>query len=709
MKQNLMKTTVLAVLASLSLFTVAPQTASAVLISSTKSNPIDNNVYLRESVLNNFTLNANILSDSFAPRADQNYPFRQVQGQFAQLHFDRVKINRGSKIGEKVLEYYLQTLDPNKIYFTKQDVDSFYSQYASGSSPKITNDLNTAWVIYKIYLQRVTALNKAQAAYILSVKDKQPNLDTNVVLPRGKDASYRDQSRKSLEEVAQELALVRLISVKLEKTNFNWSQVAAYSIRGLVNFQGVVNRSTSDDVFTTFMNVYVGGGADYHSAFFPAERQKDFNDSLNKTFYGIGVTFRTNTDGSFEIVQVLKGGPSAKQGGIEKGDEILAVSADGRNWNTAEGLTSDKLVRQIRGESGTKVYLRLLSKDGYTKVVSIIRGTVERVDTSAKLKTYNAQGKKYGVLTFGQFYNGVAEDVRKLINNNRNISGLIIDLRANGGGYVEELLKMSELFFGNRSPVFQVTNNSSQIVGNVMLATPYSFGKSEALFTQPVIVLIDGASASASEILSAAFQDYRRGLIVGATSYGKGTVQAPNLISDFSNDGLSLITIQKYFRLTGAATQFNGVTPDIVLPAAPYYQDSERTLFNTLPYSVINETKFVPFTGYVTKNAIEALTSFENNYLETNTVYSTYVDFMQRLKKEQSQKVTYINYSRSLANQNYVQNQTLTRYNTWAKANGKATYATYKDFYNADTTEGPDPNLDLVKQMLVEYAKHVNK
>lgn len=706
MKKTFLKTVFVATLASLTAIMSVSQTANAVVISSTKASPIDNRTYLQNSILNRFVVNSSILSASFTPAQNQFYPFRQVQGQFAQFHYDRVKINRGSEHAEKVLEFYLSVLDPNKIYFTQQDVDGFKSQFTRGSTPKLTNDLNIAWQIYRVYVQRATEINRAQAAYILSLKDKQPNLDTNGVLALGEKASYRNANRKSVDELARELALSRLISIKLEKTTFSWSEICAYAIRGLVNFQSILNNTSNSDVFGLFMNSYTVGGADYHSKFFPAERQSDFADGLSRSFVGIGVSFKGNTDGTFEIVSVLPGGPSAKQGGIEKGDEILAVSNDNRNWTSVEGLSQDRVVRLIRGQRNTKVFLRLLSSNGYTKVVSIVRGEVEKQDETAKLETYRVGGKKYGVLSFGMFYTGVANDIRKLIEDNRDIAGLIIDLRNNGGGLVDELLRMSELFFGPYAPIFQVTSSPSQVVGNVKLSSTYDFNNRASLFTKPIIVLINGYSASASEILGAAIQDYKRGIVVGSTSYGKGTVQEPRPISDFSNDGISIITIQKFFRLTGGATQFNGVTPDVNITAIPAAADSERTGFNPLPYSVINETRFTAFTDYVKPAYIQQLKDLEQNWSKTNKEYRDYTNFILRVQKENEAKVSYINYSRRLDYQKFYERESLNRYNSWAKANGKKTYPNYRAFTNADVTTGPDPVLDLVKQMLVTYTNN---
>ncbi|WP_222985454.1 carboxy terminal-processing peptidase [Psittacicella gerlachiana] len=684
-----------------------PQAANAVVISKTKSSPINNQVYLQPSVLNKFVVNPRILSNSFAPEAKQAYPFRQVQGQFAQLHYERVRINRGPEHAKKILEYFLQILDPNKVIFTKQEVDSFYAKYTTGSLPKLTNDLNVAWEIYRIYIERATALYRAQAEYILSVKDKQPNLDTNYQLLLDDKSSFRN-ANESIQDIAKKLALITLISVKLDKTNFTWSEICAYALRGLVNRQAVLNNTSNADVFNKFMNVYVIGGADTHSAFFPAEKQQVFTDNISRSFVGIGVSIKTNDDGTFQVVQVLPGGPAAKQGGIDKDDEIIAISQDNRNWQSVEGFTSDRVVSLIKGKANTKVYLRLLSTDGYTKVVSIVRGEVEKSDSIAKIKTYTSGGKKYGILSFSNFYLGVADDIRNLLNRNRDLSGLIIDLRGNGGGLVEELLKMSELFFGAYSPIFQVSSSPSQIVGNVKLSSPFNFGKKEQIFTQPIIVLVDELSASASEILSAAMQDYRRGIIVGRTTYGKGTVQAPNPISDFSNDGISLITIQKFFRLTGKATQFNGVTPDVILAEEKGFFQSERDSFNPLPYSVINETKFTPFTNYVNKTYISQLQNLETNWLNNNSDYRSYVNYTKRVVERSKLKVYNINYSANLAYNNSVHREVLNRYNAWARANGKKTFNSYRDLMNANLNEGPDPTLDLVKQMLVTYSKNFN-
>ncbi|MFC6277169.1 carboxy terminal-processing peptidase [Psittacicella hinzii] len=707
MKTKLILTAIFAGLSSAS-FMLMPQAANAVLVSKTKSPAIDTNKYLRNSVMSNFVLNTNISGDSFKPDNEFQYPFRQIPGIYANNHFLHQRLNEGEPLARKVLEQYLRVLDPGKVLFTKQEVENLYKTYTTGNHPLITNNLDTGWKIYQLYARHLTELNRLVAEYVLSL-NSEPNLDTDMTITKGDYAEFRDEG-VTLADVAKKYALRSLIAVKIDKPKFDWNQVRAYVMRGLIYQQNTLNNTRSVDVYGKFVDSLVKGGADAHSAFYPPEDSNTMAEHLSSSFYGIGVGITANSDGTFVIASIIKGGPSEKQGGIEKDDEILAVSQDGKNWVNADTLLMPSLIKLIKGKENTKVFLRLYSKDGFTKVVSINRGAVKQEDIVVNLKKYTKDGKEYGVVKFGSFYQGLSNDLYKALSSNPNLEGLIIDLRGNTGGYVEEAQGISSIFLDQFSPIMQVTNNRTQVVGSTRNSRPVSFSAKPYLFNKPIIVLIDAGSASASEIFSGAVQDYRRGLIMGDKSFGKGTVQAPINISDFTNDGLTYVTIQIFFRVTGKTTQVNGVTPDIQLPILTLNK-REVDFFNALKPETINAAKYTPYNNFVSKNILTQLTNVQQEWSKTHPDYSKYVSFINRIKTENDRKFEYVNYTKRLEFQKYYQGQILQNYNKWAKENNKPSYSSYEELMkrNIGDKDGPDLALDMSKDLLVEYVKLWNQ
>lgn len=688
---------------------IAP--AQAVLLSKTKATISDNAKYLKNTIINEFALNPKFVGDNLQPAREDLYPFKQTPGLFADVHFLRVKINEGSEHARKILDVYLENLDRDKTFFTRQDVRNFYETYTIGDRPLLTNQLNAAYHIYGIYLQRTMDVLRAQAQYILSL-DQEPNLNTDLEIKTDKAATYRS-TKESVDVIARKLALNTLITIKLDKPSYSWNEVRAYAIRTLVRTARVLNNTTDSDIFGSYMNAMTLGGGDSHSTFYPAKRENKLYSGLNPTFVGIGVQLTSERDGSFTITNLLQNGPAFKQGGLESGDIILGVSQDGKKYDNAEDFTLDTLVNKIKGKAGTKVWLKVYSKDGYLKVVSINRGEIKKEDLVSRIHRFTANGQTYGVLKFTGWYTGLAADAYREMVKNADVAGLIIDLRSNGGGLVDELQKFSQIFLDDFAPVMQITNSPKEFTGSVRTARPIVAGNNQFKFNKPIIVMIDGFSASASEIFSGAVQDYRRGIVIGNTSYGKGTVQTYFPVSEFADEGQAVITIQKFFRISGKTTQFNGVVPDIKFPYMQYIDVSERTSANPLSGTEINATKYVTYGNrYVNGSILSNLNNLANTWSQKHPEYANYVSYMDKLRAETTSKTVKVNYSYRKAFQSYQETFELDRYNKWAKSNNRPAFKNYKElqsFISLNTDLGPDPYLDLAKQMLVDYVKLWNK
>jgi carboxyl-terminal processing protease len=367
-------------------------------------------------------------------------------------------------------------------------------------------------------------------------------------------------------------------------------------------FDFLESELTRDDWFAIFLNSIVER-FDPHTFYFSPEDKEKFDVSMSGTFQGIGARLQKKESG-VEISELISGGPAWRGKELEAGDLILKVAQGKDEPLDIAGMRLDDVVKKIKGPKGTEVRLTVKKVDGTIKVISIIRDEVETEETFAKSSIVNKDGKKYGIIYLPKFYisfenkenrdayKDVAAEIEKL--KAQNIDGLIMDLRDNGGGSLETVVKMVGLFIPE-GPVVQVKapRRNPEILPDPDKRVQYD---------GPLVVMINNFSASASEIFAAAIQDYKRGIVVGSKhSYGKGTVQ--NVIdlnqfirgSSFGDLGALKTTIQKFYRINGGSTQREGVKSDIIFPDRFSYLDmGERDEESALPWDKIEPAKYEP-------------------------------------------------------------------------------------------------------------------
>ena len=319
---------------------------------------------------------------------------------------------------------------------------------------------------------------------------------------------------------------------------------------------------------------------DPHTAYYAPKDKEEFDIRMSGSFEGIGARL-TERDGLITVTEIIVGGPAYRKGELEAGDKILRVAQASETPVDVVGMRTDDAVLMIRGKKGTEVRLTVRKSDGTEMVLSIVRDVVQIKETFAKSVILQEEGdkRKVGYIFLPQFYadfddprNGrncsrdVAREIEKL--QKEEVESIILDLRDNGGGSLTEVVKMTGLFIEN-GPVVQVKSRIHEPA--VMEDEDPSIQ-----YEGPLVVMINELSASASEILAAAIQDYDRGIIVGSnSSFGKGTVQRIQNLSRYEPRGPNLgglkVTIQKFYRINGGATQLKGVEPDIVLPSRRKY------------------------------------------------------------------------------------------------------------------------------------------
>jgi len=415
--------------------------------------------------------------------------------------------------------------------------------------------------------------------------------------------------------------------------------------------------------FSIFMDG-VTHSEDPHTDYFPPKEKQDFDVQMSGTFFGIGAQLKPE-DGKVKVAAIISGSPSWKQGQLKAGDEIQKVGQGAQEPVDVQGYDLDEVVQLIRGKKGTEVRLTVKSIDGSTKIIPIIRGEVQLEETFAKSALINNPGGPIGYIYLPEFYsdfqrvNGrrCAEDVAKEIEKLKasNVKGIILDLRYNGGGSLSDVVDMAGLFI-DKGPIVQVKSSD---------AAPMKLQDNDkgALYSGPLAIMVNEGSASASEIMAAAMQDYKRAVIVGTPTYGKGTVQkvisldemldpitrmrmqASSLSSNGKGGaqgqlGALKITVQKFYRINGGSTQLKGVTPDVQLPD-PYaaIDMGERRDKSALPWDEIAPADYEPAPNPVNGATLAALSATR---VKNNAIFGLIQANAEKLKKQQDDNTAFL-------------------------------------------------------------------
>ncbi len=528
------------------------------------------------------------------PKSKYELILRNVGIVLEQGHYSPKKID--DKFSKEVLDKYEETLDPDKYIFFQKDIDDF-KKYQDKIDDEIHGSpLESFFTISKTYLARIDEVSKFYKDILAKpfdfTKDESLQLDGDKRSFPNSEAERFDYGRKRLKY----LVLGRFIDLQDERDKHVAAKDSIFKkdgskadstlerdARGIVSrqmdryFQTLKNHNTSDDMFSDFVNA-ITGSMDPHTTYFAPVDKRSFDELLSGTFFGIGAQLKED-DGKIKIASLITGGPAWKSGDIQPEDEIVKIAQGGDVPVDVTGYAVTDAVKLIRGaQKGSEVRLTLKKADGSIKVVPITRDKISLDDTFAKSAIVNGT-HKIGYIYLPEFYadfddpsgrrsaTDVAKEVEKL--KAENVEGIVIDLRGNGGGSLNDVVDMAGLFIKD-GPICQVKGRDDR--ANIL-----SDRDKDVLYNGPLAVMVDELSASASEIFAAAIQDYHRGIIIGSTStYGKGTVQrsisldpqSENAMFNKPDEGLGDIklTFRKFYRINGGATQLRGVVPDIVIP-----------------------------------------------------------------------------------------------------------------------------------------------
>jgi len=538
---------------------------------------------------------AALVSCTSVSHAEPDYDIigRQFSLVLQNAHFSRARFSQ--ELYQQFLDCYVQSLDMQHLFLTQEDVDYLNERYASSFGDYLLANQTTrlAEELYAYFSER--ALPRiAQAEQMLrAYSGKMPAFDSNRTtprsrrkLPRAKDAAELDQVwRDQVEDMLLTEVLRRENLEKLAAAKGKPSPVAKEMsvtdkmLARIKRMRNEIQEADREDMVSYLLNA-VAHVYDPHSDYMGAREEQRFKDMIKASIVGIGAKLQSDDDGSTTIEGIVKGGPAARSGQLQLGDRIVAVSHAGDdNWTDVMFLSIDKVVDLIRGQKGVPVKLRVQSADtGEEKVVTIVRDEIPMSEELASGRIIDLKDGdrtyRLGVLTLPSFYIDLddgdvhcAADVKKILRRmmQEKVEGIVLDLRFNGGGSLDEVRKMVGFFTG-AGPVVQVKDSRAHVERLTVSGRP--------LFNGELVVLINKLSASASEIFAGAMADYGRAVIVGdEASFGKGTVQVPRGLADYmpyfsSREGCGMIkvTTQKFYRVGGASTQLKGVASDIVLP-----------------------------------------------------------------------------------------------------------------------------------------------
>jgi carboxyl-terminal processing protease len=522
-------------------------------------------------------------------------------------HYTRQKLNED--VSRKFLQTYLEMLDFSHLFFTQKDVDELNANYGSSMAGDVLlGNLKPAYEIYSLYTKRVDDR-------VAKIKDllKQPidfKGNATVELSRQKSSWPKDEAE------ADQLWSGRITNELLQEhlSEHPIEPPAQLVARRYDRLARNVHEEDKDEQMKLYLDA-LAQAYDPHSEYLSKADMKNFSINMGLSLVGIGAMLRSE-DGYAKIESLVPGGPAQADGRLKVGDRITAVAQGPADYVDVREMRLDKVVEMIRGKKGTHVRLLVIPSDATDpsrrKNVELVRDEIKLKDQEARAdiiirKDENGDPIKLGWLTLPSFYadmdkhqKSTTRDVLALLKRlkKENIAGLVIDLRRNGGGSLEEALSLTGLFLKS-GPIVQTKdyNGSIRVSANPDPGIAYS---------GPMVVLTSRQSASASEIFAAALQDYGRAVIVGdKNTFGKGTVQTILPIGRFASllgshsdeDGALKLTIQKFYRVAGGSTQLHGVASDIVLPSLSDLPEfGEGALKNALPYDEVAKARFTKWS-----------------------------------------------------------------------------------------------------------------
>ena len=586
-------------------------------------------------------------------------------------HFDPKNID--NEFSENMFKEFIENMDGQHRFFLSSDIGNF-KKYKYDLDDQIINSKTTFFdLVYNKLIQRqeivknfyeeilnkpfsfnedeIISLDYKNAPYPTTLNDlkflwrKRLKLSTLSI--------YVDKKEDQINQKKIDSSHAILDDYILEK------QSREITLSNMKNFFDSVDELNRNDYFNIYINSLVKQ-FDPHSFYFSPNEKETFDTSISGKFEGIGARLGKKNQ-QITILEVISGGPVWKGNLLEPGDVILKVSDSSGDPVEVTGMRLDDVVKLIKGPKGTNVILNVKRVDGTVNDVNIVRDIVELEESYAKASIIKKNEINYGLIYLPKFYvdfksyneRNAANDVKKLIIQlkKEKINGLVLDLRDNGGGSLQTVVDITGYFI-KTGPVVQVksTGGKKQVLRD---------RDPSVIWNGPLVVLVNELSASASEILAAALQDYNRAIVIGSKqTFGKGTVQ--NVVdlnkiiagNSYGNLGALKLTTDKFYRINGGSTQLEGVKSDIIFPNRySFIEIGEKDQENPLPWDFIGSAQFSPSD---TKNNFEYVQNESNKRIVSNTYLNLLKEEAKWVKEQQDQYKYSLNYSEFVRNRDSI-------------------------------------------------------
>ena len=571
------------------------------------------------------------------------------------------KISLDDSLSVKILNNYIKSLDPNREYFYGADI-KYFNQYKYEIDNYIYNGyLEPIYEIFTVYNERV----RDRIDYVFDLLSKEPNFTVDEEFFYDRKDSEWFLTEVELNDHWRKKIKYSILNMKI--LGKSWKDNQETLDKRYKRFQKTISQFNNEDVFEIFINSYTEL-YDPHTNYFSPVNADRFEITMSKSFEGIGARLQQDIEYT-TIYEVMPGGPAYRSGKLEKGDKIIGVSQGNEEvFEDIIGWRLDDVVTKIKGPKGSVVRLLVMKResefDDYPDTLSLVRDVVNVVDEDATFDVvpFNSQDKIYyfGIIKIPSFYinfddaqkgildyKSVTRDVKKCIDSLRekSVDGIIIDLRNNGGGSLQEAIELTGLFI-ETGPVVQIKSANGRI------DVEKDFDKN-IYYDGPLLLLNNSFTASSSEIFSGALQDYKRGLVVGESTFGKGTVQ--NLLgldrffpkSDEKFGQLKL-TLAKYYRVSGGSTQKIGVIPHVEFPniydRSIYTENSRK---NALKWDKIREISYDE-KEFVSQKLVDHLKIKFNKDLNSDSTFINYMSYVSKIKENRNKLSFTLNYNKRI-------------------------------------------------------------
>ena len=603
----------------------------------------------------------NLINPSFNNSNKDKLLIEIIKYVLEKYHYNSVDIN--DEFSAKMFDAYIDLLDSQKKYFLNSDYNEFKKYKLKLDNQLIDYDLSFFNLSYQRLIQRISEVEDFYPTLLynsfdFSVKE-EINLDFDNISFSKNDKERKDRWRKQFKYSALDIYDIKISDQKLNikkdeeyivKSN---EEIIKESIelvdKNMKNVFDLMNDLQRKDWFSTYLNSFVLQ-LDPHTYYFKPEDKERFDMTISGKFNGIGARL-SKQEGGIKIVDIILGGPLWKDKKIEIGDEIIKVGEKDKEPVDVIGMRLEDAIKLIKGPKDTEVRLTVRKNiNGDIKVIPVVRDEIKLEETYAKSTLIKKNDKSYGLISLPKFYvdfddykeRNCASDVKKEILKlkKKGMEGLVLDLRNNGGGSLQTVVDMTGLFI-EEGPVVQVKSfgDRKQVV----------YDKDPSIFWDgPMVVLVNQMSASASEILAAALQDYNRAVIVGSTqSFGKGTVQNVIDLNRFlSNSQFDLgalkITTDKFYRINGGSVQVEGVKSDITIPnRLSYISIGENDEKNPLKWDKIDSADYKKWDRYFN---LDEVISSGNDQIEKSQLVSLIKENAKWIASRQNPKSLTLNY-----------------------------------------------------------------